>query len=330
MSGTVRFTSTDDPAVWDDLVARHPGATGFHDWDWLTLQADVFGWRFDPLVVLHDDDPVGVFPLLSTTGRTRRPAMPPFPYVGPLVPAAVLGETLHAFRRWQVRHGVLAAHVDLGPGITDVAASTLAAAGVEATPDRTYVVDLADTTPELLLAGMKRGARQAVTTASRKGVVVRPSLPGELTTHLPMVLEESYSSRGVPSPYPTDIGARLERWAQGRDDVRFLSATVADEVAGVIVALTRHPVVTGWAGGTLRAFRTNNPSTAIFHELLRSSLEQGHTAVDLVGHVDEGISRFKTSLGATERPFWNLVVSPLPPQVRSAALAVRGRLRTPV
>ena len=96
-------------------------------------------------------------------------------------------------------------------------------------------------------------------------------------------------------------------------------------VAGVIVALTGHPVVTGWAGGTLRAFRSVNPSTALYFDVLRHALEHGHTAVDLVGYVDEGISRFKMSLGAVERPFTTVVSSPLPPVVRTAVLALRRR-----
>lgn len=326
MGGTIRFRPTRDAAEWDALVAAHPGATGFHDWGWLTLQAELFDWRFEPLVVLIDGAAVGVFPVLLHHGALRRPVQAPFPFVGPLVPEHLLAATLRAFRRWQLRHGVLVARYDLGPDAAVAPASATTRAGVLGAPDRTYVVDLVDATIERLEQGMKRGARQALHVAERKGVRIRPSEPGELTEFLPLVLSESYSSRGVPSPYPDDIGARIERWAAESGDVHTATALVDGVVAGVIVALTRHPVVTGWAGGTLRAFRSVNPSTPLYFDVIRHALEHGHTAVDLVGWVDEGISRFKMSLGATERPFTTVVSSPLPPAVRTGALALRQRV----
>lgn len=289
------------------------------------MQAECFEWRFEPLVVTSDGVPVGVFPVLLHRGVPSRPVLPPFPFVGPLVPEHLLTAVLRAFRRWQLRHGVLVARYDLGPDATPDPGSAVRGAGVTGLADRTYVVDLVGATPEGLLMGMKRGARQAIRVAERKGVTIRPSRAGEVTEHLPHVLNESYESRGVPSPYPQDIGARIEQLAAERDDVYTATALVGDTVAGVIVALTGHPVVTGWAGGTLRAFRAVNPSSALYFDVLRHALEHGHTAVDLVGYVDEGISRFKMSLGAVERPFTTVVSSPLPPAVRTAALALRRR-----
>ncbi|MBF4612963.1 GNAT family N-acetyltransferase [Curtobacterium sp. VKM Ac-1376] len=255
------------------------------------------------------------------SGLARGAAPLPFPFVGPLVSDELLVPTLRDFRWWQVRHAVPVARFDVGPGLGDASAA-LTSAGVEWTTDRTDVVDLTDATPETLVPSMKRGARQALRAAQRNGVEVRPAVPGEVATLLPQVLDESYSSRGVPSPYPGGVGERVERWASGRDDVYAATALVAGEPAGVIVALANQPVVTGWAGGTLRAYRSANPSTVLYHDLLRWSLDRGHTAVDLVGHVDEGISRFKKSLGATEKPYTSVVSSPLPHGARAAALSL--------
>ncbi|KTR10367.1 hypothetical protein NS184_01545 [Curtobacterium luteum] len=319
------FRSARDALEWDALVSAHPAATGFHDWAWLTMQAECFEWRFEPLIVTSDGVPIGVFPVLLHRGVPARAVLPPFPFVGPLVPEHLLAAVLRAFRRWQLRHGVLVARYDLGPDVAPDPGAVTRGAGVTGLPDRTYVVDLVDATPERLLMEMKRGARQAIRVAERKGVTIRPSRSGEVAEYLPHVLNESYESRGVPSPYPQDIGARVERLAATQDDVYTATALVDGTVAGVIVALTGHSVVTGWAGGTLRAFRAANPSTALYFDVLRHALEHGHRAVDLVGYVDEGISRFKMSLGAEERPFTTVVSSPLPPIVRRAALAARRR-----
>jgi len=321
VSPSIRFAETSDPREWDALVAAHPGATGFHDWAWLELQSAIFGWRFHPLIVSHDGTAVGVFPVLLRPGRIPRPADPPFPFVGPLVPAPLLVDTLRAFRSWQLRHGVPIVRFDLGPAVTPDDAD-LERAGVEWTADRTYVVDLSHGSPEQLVAGMNRNARRSLRVAGAHAVEVRPAAPGETTAFLPRVLSESYEVRGVPSPYPAEIGERIERWAAGRDDVHIGAAVVDGVTSGVMVALGRHPVVSVWAGGTLREHRAANPSTSLYHDILRWSLERGHPAADLVGRVDDGIARFKAGLGATERTYVTVTSSPLPRAVRAAAVAL--------
>lgn len=305
-------------------MTASPRATSFHDWSWLHLMADLYGWRFDPLVVLNDDQPIGVFPVLMKSSRLPRAAEPPFPYVGPLVPDRLLTATLRAFRSWQLRHGRPFVRFEFGPGITGAAQNALTETGCRWQMDRTISVDLTGCTPETLTAGMKKGARYSLRAAERNEVQVRTSLPGELTTLLPKVLDEAYISRGVPSPYPADVGGRVEEWAIGRDDVYIATALVSGKPAGVIVALASHPVVTGWAGGSLRAYRAANPSTILFHDMLQWSLRRGHTSVDLVGYVDEGVSRFKMSLGGTEEPYVRAVSSHVPGFIFSAAGAVRS------
>lgn len=319
----IRFVRTGDSRLWDSLVSASPGATSFHDWSWLHLMADAFGWRLDPLLVLRDDQPVGVFPVLMRPTRVPRAVEPPFPYLGPLVPDALLVPTVRAFRSWQIRHGRPFVRFEFGPGVASIAQRALPQTRCEWHADRTITVDLVGATPESLTAGMKSNARYHLRAALKRGVQVRPSLPGEITTFLPQVMGESYTSRGVPSPYPSDLGARLERWSAGRDDVYMSTALVDGRVAGVLVALATHPVVTGWVGGSLRAHRPANPSTVLYHDVLQWSLRRGHTSVDLVGYVDEGVSKFKMGFGGRQEPYVRAVSSTVPGVVLSAAAAVR-------
>lgn len=320
----IRFKKTDDPRLWDSLVAASPGATGFHDWSWLHLMTETFGWRLTPLVVRRDGEAVGVFPVVMQSTRVPRSVEPPFPYLGPLVPDDLLEPTLRAFRGWQVRHGLPVVRFQFGPGLAGAAERALRRTPCEWHTDRTFTVDLAGASPESLTAGMKSNARYHLRTALRRGVQVRPALPGEVTTLLPRVLEESYGNRGVPSPYPADLGARLEEWSAGRDDFIAVTAVIDEQAVGVLVALASHPVVTGWVGGSLRAHRSANPSTVLYHEVLQWSLRRGHTSVDLVGHVDEGVSKFKTAFGSAEVPYVTAVSSIVPGVVSSAAAAVRS------
>ncbi len=121
--------------------------------------------------------------------------------------------TLRAFRSWQVRHGRPLVRFEFGPGAAGNAERALAETRCEWHADRTITVDLVGATPESLTAGMKSNARYHLRSGVRRGVEVRPAFPGEITTLLPELLEEAYRSRGVPSPYPADLGAR---WSAGR------------------------------------------------------------------------------------------------------------------
>ncbi len=323
----IQFTKTDNAQLWDPFVKASPGGTGFHDWSWLHFMADAFGWKLDTLIVLRDDQPVGVFPVVMKPSRAPRAVQPPFPYLGPLVPDALLVPTLRAFRSWQLRHGRPFVRLEFGPGVAGIAERALPQTQCTWQADRTITVDLVGATPETLTARMNSNVRYHLRAASRRGVQVRPSLPGEFTTLLPLIMEESYSGRGVPSPYPPDLGARIEKWSEGRDDVYMSTAVVDGQAVGVLVALASQAVVTGWVGGSLRSHRAANPSTVLYHDALQWSLRRGHTAVDLVGYVDEGVSKFKMSFGGKQEPYVTAVSSPVPGFVLSAATAAVRRLR---
>lgn len=76
----ISLTATSDGALWQRLVEQSPDRTAFHDWSWLWMICDAFGWRLDPLVVLADDEPVGVFPVLRERRWSPRTVSPPFPF----------------------------------------------------------------------------------------------------------------------------------------------------------------------------------------------------------------------------------------------------------
>ncbi len=116
----------------------------------------------------------------------------------------------------------------------------------------------------------------------------------------------------------------MERWSAGRDDFYASNAVIDGEAVGLLVALASHPVVCGWVGGSLRAHRAASPSTVLYHDALQWALRRGHTAVDLVGYIDEGVAKFKTGFGGKEEPYLRAVSSIVPGVVLSAAGAVRA------
>lgn len=324
----MRFVPATSEAEWDRLVLVHPGGTPFHRWAWLRLQSDAFGWRFRPLLVEHHGEVVGVLPLLRHARASLRGAVPPFPYVGPLVPEELLASTLRAFRREQLRRGVVHVPFDFGPGTGPGVSRVLDSLGWRHRDAPTYVIGVEGRSDEELLAGMSTTLRKHVRRAGRAGITVSTARPGDVAALLPRLGEELWSGRGEPSPYPEDVGARVERWAAGGAPVHTMTAVLDGRAVGVNVLLPHRDTVFAWFGGALREVRDRYPHALLNAELLRWARAEGYARVDLVGHVDDGVARFKVACGAQPVPYVTTAASFLPPGAVSAARAVRSALRT--
>jgi hypothetical protein len=299
----ITLASCRDGAQWDRLLQDTAGSTAFHTWDWLDLQARAHGWRFEPLLVCADGEPVGVAPLLLR--RRRRLVMEarvPFPYVGPVVPPEHLTGTLLALDVWARANRVVSSRAEFAPGLTD-AARAAPPARWDVHEDVTWVVDLSHGSVEQFWRSTRRSVRRTLRSAEQRGVVVRPSTKTEVCSWLPAFFDETYGARGLPSPYARDVGEAIWRRYGDRDGVCMLSAWVGDEPGGLSLAFGHGGTLYSWAGGGFRSRRADNTGTALYvHEILWA-LEHGYRYVDEVGAVDEGVSRFKQAFGARQVPY---------------------------
>lgn len=322
----VRLVATRDAATWDRLVRDQPQHTQFHTWDWLELVRSLFQARVDHLLVLVGDKPVGVLPVVRPDRPTLAAAGLPFPYLGPLVPDHLLEAAVRAYRAWQVRHGVGFAVLELPPGV--VGAAAFRSAGASAQTTSTVVVQLPADEARLMdqYTAMRR---RSLRRAERAGAAVRSAVSGDVTALLDGVLEQAYEAHGIPSPYPVGTGAIVEAWMAGRDDVFALTATVGGEPAGVHIVLTGGPAALSWLVACDRRHREAGPNALLYHEALAESVRRGFTTMDLVGRVDDGVARFKTSFGGIEVPYVAGDSFLGPQALRRSLRAARGLLRRP-
>jgi CelD/BcsL family acetyltransferase involved in cellulose biosynthesis len=325
VSGVV-LRSTRDRTTWDDLVRGATGALPFHDWDWLDLQEQVLGVGYVRLLVLVEDEPIGVLPVPRSSPRSPTSPMLPYPFLGPLVPAEWLLETLRAFRRWQWRHGLVVGRMEFGPDVTDAARTPLRAAGFGFRESRSVSVDLTHGSTEEMFRRFTKDRRRDVRRAVRDGASVRPAAPGELTSLLSRVLKEAYQSHGVANPYPEHTGRLFESWASGRDDVSVFTALVDDEPAGVQVGLGGHPTAIAWVGASLRRFRDANVNSLLYLRVMEWALEQGCKKIDFCAVVDPGVARYKLAFGGVERPYLLADSTLIPQKVRLGLRDARDRL----
>lgn len=325
-SRSVRLRLTDERDLWDGLVRSSPGGLLFHEWGWLDLQEEVLGGTFERLVVLDADVPVGVFPVARRSPRSRSRMPVPFPFLGPLVPAAALGPTFEAFARRQLVRGPMVCHVDLGPLLSAGAHPHLRGSGIHLWEERTVVIDLTHMDPHDIECGFARMRRRNIRKATQSGGSVRVAEPGELTTMLPALLDEAYAGRGACNPYPTRIGRMVEQWALGREDVAVFVGLVDDEPAGIQVVLSGNGTALYWVGASWRRFRTVDVTALLYRRCLQWAVERGCTRFDLCGSVDAGVRDYKLTFGGVEESYLTVESSPLPTRVIEPARRLRSRL----
>lgn len=322
----VDLRRTTSRSTWDGLVASADHALMFHQWDWLDLQEKVLGVSFDRWLVHDEGRAVGVFPVARSSWSLTSPTLP-FPFLGPLVPSGILQQSIQALRRRQLRHGPPLARFEVGPLLADQWRAPSIAAGCEVRQIDTVVIDLPRGSDDKVQAGYTRSHRRSLARATKAGVHVRRSAPGELTDALAGLLEEAYEGRGSTSPYPPETGRLTEEWLSTREDAVALTAVMDEEIVGVLVVLAGHPTALAWVGGCFRRYRDVSANVLLYHEGLLWAQDRGCSRVDLCASVDEGVLRFKLGFGGQEVPGLSANSVLLPARTRSMARAARGALR---
>ena len=301
-SKPIAFRRATGGEEWDRLVAANAGSTAFHHWRWLQSISRACGWHFLPLIVLDDGEPVGVFPVLLKSRVVRISADVPFPYLGPLVPEAVLPGVLRAFRREQLRRVLPRVIVSFSPRSAQSARRALREARYVWATDTTYVVDVRGRTPEQIEAGCRGDRKRALKRARRDGVSIRPSTREELPALTAALLTEPFLRRGLRNPYPPGIGQVARDLVDGGDAVAD-TAVVDDTVVGGAVALMDKGTMFNWSDGSLETDHQSKAITAMHTHMIERAASEGFEEYDLVGHVNAGVATFKLSFGAEAREY---------------------------
>jgi CelD/BcsL family acetyltransferase involved in cellulose biosynthesis len=277
------------PAEWDALVADNGGCF-FQKYDWLTTMADVLGLDFHGLTAHADGRPVGVAPMLvKGIGPFRTVNWVPFPYVGPLVPHAVLADLLPLLSAWERRRrSVRSQHV------------LMSTVDQESHRDRTFVLDLKGQNEDSLLRRVEPKRRAKIRRATNQGVVVRPATEDDIENLLPAWSEATFAAQGLPAPYPAAGYATV--WTKFRDspDARFSTAVLDGEPVCVQVSFTGAPRAVAWVMANAGTPQASLAQPLLYWDTISWALHQGCEEFDLVGAPTDGVARYKRDWGAHE------------------------------
>lgn len=289
-------------ADWEAGIAAGVGSTPFQDWDWLHGQAQMHGWRCEPLLIRRGRDIVGAIPLLlQRRGPFWASASVPFAYAGPVVGDDDAHDAFRALRRWSSRHGVLVTRLDFLPGDRAAVDTALLKTNSALEKPNTFLLDLTGGV-DGVRAQFTGRVRSSLKSAAKHDVTVADATQTEVETLLPALLSEAFAVRDQASPYPADIGSWAWQHLQNRPFIA-KAAHVNRQPAGLLLALGQGRTMYLWAGGAFREFRQIRPSHTLHAAVFEAAAEQDYDQFDFMGEVDEGVNQFKMSFGAVPATF---------------------------
>lgn len=226
----------------------------------------------------------------------------PLPYLDPLVPGPLLPDALRALDCYGRRNGIglfrLGFALDAAPDPV-----TLRTASYTFVSDTTMVLPLARCEEEELWAAMKYQRRQNIRKAQGAGVAVSAATREDMATRLPAIMEGVFAPRDQAAPYPAAAPTLV--WERYHDDpaVRMAAARYENATAAVLVTLIDGMYAYMWMGGGQSCYRHANPNALLYWDAICWARARGCCSINMVATPDEGIARFKSGFGCTERPY---------------------------
>jgi CelD/BcsL family acetyltransferase involved in cellulose biosynthesis len=315
----VRLLAVESASDWDQACGAFPMATAFHRYDFLESVAPSVGCEFVPLRVLSAGRPVGIAPLMvKRIGPVCTINWVPFPYLGPLVPDALLPATLSALRvegrrRRAVCHQQsFSGRTDHGQ-VNDFASST----------DRTFVVPLSGRSDSDLLAAMQKKRREEIRRAQRAGFEIGPAQIQDFQ-HVDAWLGQVFGAQGLSSTYRAGAVEQVFRALTDAPGCCFLVARRDNRTVGVVVALATAQRAFGWLVAIDPRYRSDHPQALLTWRVLQWARDAGVAELDLVGAPNEGIATYKRRFGAHERPY-TVLLRQAPPHRAALSALTRSR-----
>ena len=185
MTFEIRVANSQDAKEWDEINAKSPHGTLFHQWEWLKITEKHTQTTLYPLIGIKGSTSIGIFPLFFQKKGPIRMVFSPPPhtalfYLGPVLAGY---DTLKQEKReinyigFQnsvehfITHELKAQYISISlpPGLQDPRPFTWSGYSFE--PQYDYIIDLSIGIDSLLQTLDKRG-RQNLTHAKKRGMSV--------------------------------------------------------------------------------------------------------------------------------------------------------------
>jgi serine/alanine adding enzyme len=316
---------------WDQFVATHPAASGYHAWGWRRVFERAFAHESIYLAARRDGAIVGVLPLVIFRSRLFGRFAVSLPFVNY---GGVCAADDSAADRLVTEAAAVAAerrlsHVEMRHTVRQFARL----------PVRQHNVGMMlalERTSTAAWDGLDRKVRNQVRKAEKSGLSER-SGGIELLDRFYAVFAHNMRDLGTPV-YSRQFFAEVLAAFPETSRV-FLIDHGEKTVAGAIALSHRDTLEVPWAS-SLREYRSQCPNNLLYWRIIESAIAAGRTTLDFGRSTpNEGTYQFKQQWGARPEPlYWEYVLnggatlpdlSPANPRF-SAAIKIWTRLPLPV
>jgi len=312
----LRDLRPDWESVWTKTVAVLPGATLFHQADWLRVLQRTQHLDLVPLGITQNDRVIGLLPLFVKRYGPLRVGASPFivedtPYLGPVIDQVSLGAVLDALGRWarQTRLGFVRLLLPpVAPGSAAVGTTATTNARATLIEKHTHILDLTVGT-DRLWRNLREGCRGAIKKAQRTGLeVTRATTPGEVHDYYG-IADALYRGQGRRHPNPRELFQELwERFSPSKEVSLLLARHHGQTVAGVFLAHANGTVYY-LDGASDPAGKRLQAANLLLWEGILQAVKAGAERFDFVGSDIPRLAQFKASFGGSLHPYWCIEIA---------------------
>ena len=307
----LRDLRPDWEAVWASIVPAQPGATLFHQADWLRLLQRTQGLELVPLGIIQNDRVIGLLPLFVKRYGPLRVGASPFivedtPYLGPLIDQILLGEVFEALERWvtQARLGFIRMLLPpITPESSAIGMPATASARATFIEKHTHILDLSVGT-DRLWRNLKRDCRGSVNKAQRAEVDVIGATTLDEVRDYYVIADGLYRAQGRRHPNPRELFQELwKRFGPSKEVSLLLARHHGEVVGGVFLAHANGNVyyLDGASNPEGKRLRAGN---LLLWEAMRQAVDAGAERFDFVGSDIPRLGQFKASFGGSVHSYW--------------------------
>jgi CelD/BcsL family acetyltransferase involved in cellulose biosynthesis len=288
-----------DAALWNGFLAEHPGAGPYQTLWWRDVIQEVYGHR--PLYTVCEarGEVTGILPLFQVRMRPLRSKLISVPYDmgwgGPLAADEDSEEAL-------ARHaGSLAGTLGVGHVELRCASRRKAIEGHAFRLSRpVHLTRLELTDEETLRKGVRKGHKDSLRTARKRGTTVRPAESLADVEAFYRVYLRFFRDFGTP-PYGFRYFRTLWERLHPSGNVRLGLAYAGDELLGGLLLIRGHGVLVNKFTTCLPEAAPEKAYAALYWDALQHGVETGCRLFDFgtSSRAQEGLKRFKERWGGT-------------------------------
>ncbi|MFC2162155.1 GNAT family N-acetyltransferase [Candidatus Altiarchaeota archaeon] len=299
----LKVADESDAQRWDELVARSPHGTIFHNWQFLKTVEKYSGTKLYPIMGLVKDEVEALLPIYSGKKSIFRMASSPppwmaVPYLGPLiigygsthqheVEKYYYGfqEKVDEFLEKEVKphYTVIATP----PGLEDVRPYTWN--GYTPTPLYNYITDLSQDEADIW-KGIKKKTRQNITKTQREGLVMELGGLDEVGKIYESV-NDRYREQGRTQPVPLDYIEDIYR--EYKDNLFVYTARKDGEYVSGHVDVCYKDKVSSWVGSAKVSMKGVYPNDMLAWEAKKHAKEEGYRYYEVIGANTPRLSPYK-------------------------------------